>query len=241
MGGFGVGGAPPRRAGRGGAAAYDVSMSEGGATDARAPRRSYPKGVARRKQIIDSALASFADHGVDGTSLRTLGEAIGVSHATLRHYFASRDELLVEVYRAHEESTLGDATVEGVRALSAVEAMAQSAERNRSIPGLVRLYATLATDALQQGHPVSEAFIRERFDNLRAILAERIRDDQAAGRVAHDIDPMDAAALVIAASDGLQVQWLLAPDVVDVRRSLALLEHILPAARADDVAPGAER
>ncbi len=39
---------------------------------------------------------------------------------------------------------------------------------------------------------------------------------------------MDAAALVIAASDGLQIQWLLDPDAVDVGRSLAILDRLLP-------------
>jgi AcrR family transcriptional regulator len=209
-------------------------MSDGRASEDAAPRRPYAKGIARRKQIIESAITEFADHGVDGTSLRTLGDAIGVSHATLRHYFASRDELLVEVYRAHEESTVGEMLGAAKRGATAVEVMAASAERNRSIPGLVRLYATLSTDALQEGHPASEAFITERFERLRAVLAERIRDDQVAGRIASDIDPTDAAALVIAASDGLQVQWLLAPDAVDVGRSLALLERILPAPRNDD-------
>jgi len=65
-------------------------------------RRSYPKGVRRRQQILQSAIALFAQRGVDSASLRTVGEAIGVSHAALRHYFSSRDELLVEVYRTHE-------------------------------------------------------------------------------------------------------------------------------------------
>jgi hypothetical protein len=48
---------------------------------------------------------------------------------------------------------------------------------------------------------------------------------------------MDAAALVIAASDGLQIQWLLDPDTVDVGRSLAILDRLLPArsARPDAV------
>lgn len=198
-----------------------------------APPRRYPKGIARRRQILESAIASFADHGVDGTSLRTLGEEIGVSHATLRHYFASRDELLVEVYRAHEESAVGGRFGSGApddpaADATAVEVMAASADRNRSIPGLVRLYATLSTDALQEAHPVSEAFIRERFENLRGVLADLVRRGQDAGEIAADIDPTDAAALVIAASDGLQVQWLLDPDAVDVRRSLALLERILP-------------
>jgi hypothetical protein len=33
---------------------------------------------------------------------------------------------------------------------------------------------------------------------------------------------------VIAASDGLQIQWLLDPDAVDVGRSLSILERLLP-------------
>ena len=189
-----------------------------------AGRGPYAKGVARRRQIIESAIAEFAERGVDGTSLRTLGDAIGVSHATLRHYFASRDELLVEVYRAHEERDPAD----GPDARGAVDIMTTSADINRAIPGLVRLYATLATDALQEDHPVSREFIRDRFAGVRADLARRIREGQASGRIAADIDATDAAALVIAASDGLQVQWLLAPDEVDVRRSLALLERLLP-------------
>jgi hypothetical protein len=45
---------------------------------------------------------------------------------------------------------------------------------------------------------------------------------------------MDAAALVIAASDGLQIQWLLDPDAVDVGRSLAILDRLLPRAPGPD-------
>lgn len=200
-------------------------MSDGHTSEDATPRGTYPKGVARRQQIIASAIAEFAERGVDGTSLRTLGDAIGVSHATLRHYFASRDELLVEVYRAHEQQRVADAPPTG----TVVETMAASAERNRDIPGLVRLYATLSTDALQEDHPVSSEFIRDRFSALRDSIAARIRTGQDAGQIADDINPIDAAALVIAASDGLQVQWLLAPDTVDVYRSLALLERIFPA------------
>ncbi|GAA4181455.1 TetR/AcrR family transcriptional regulator [Gryllotalpicola koreensis] len=199
-------------------------MSDGDPSGGKHARGPYSKGIARRHQIIRNAIEEFAERGVDGTSLRTLGEAIGVSHATLRHYFASRDELLVEVYREHEERVTAGAGFEG----GAVETIAASAERNRAIPGLVRLYATLATDALQEAHPISTEFIGARFRQLRASLADSIREGQDAGRIAPDIDPVDAAALIIAASDGLQVQWLLAPDEVDVRRSLTLLERLFP-------------
>lgn len=223
-----------RRRGRDGS--YD-----GGVTDTNAGRpghRSYPKGVRRRQQILDSAIALFAQRGVDRASLRTIGEAIGVSHTALRHYFASRDELLVEAYRAHEARAACEAHAVSE---SAVGQIIEAAERNRSIPGLVELYATLTTDALQEQHGLTREFVRGRFRSLRAVLAERIAEGQraggdlgaggdvGAGGRATGIDPMDAAALVIAASDGLQIQWLLDPDTVDVGRSLAILDRLLPA------------
>jgi len=195
-------------------------------TDAGRPaRRAYPKGVRRRQQILDSAVALLAQRGVDRASLRTIGEAIGVSHAALRHYFSSRDELLVEAYRAHEARAARQAPAADA---SAVGAIMEAAERNRSIPGLVDLYATLTTDALQEQHAVTREFVRDRFRRLREALAARIESGQQAGRIAADIDPLDAAALVIAASDGLQIQWLLDPDAVDGGRSLSILERLLP-------------
>jgi AcrR family transcriptional regulator len=198
--------------------------------EARPARRSYPKGVRRRQQILDSAISLLAQRGVDRASLRTVGEAIGVSHAALRHYFSSRDELLVEAYRTHEARA---ATETPPADETAVGLIVEAAERNRSIPGLVELYATLTTDALQEQHAVTREFVRDRFRSLRAGLAARIESGQRAGRVAPDIDPLDAAALVIAASDGLQIQWLLDPDAVDVGRSLSILERLLPGGSAD--------
>jgi AcrR family transcriptional regulator len=194
-------------------------------TEQRTGRRSYPKGVRRRQQILDSVIALLAQRGVDRASLRTVGEAIGVSHTALRHYFSSRDELLVEAYRAHEARAAGD---EPPAENSAVGGIISAAERNRSIPGLVELYATLTTDALQEQHAVTREFVRERFQSLRAELAASIGSGQRAGRVAADIDPLDAAALVIGACDGLQIQWLLDPDTVDVGRSLSILERLFP-------------
>jgi AcrR family transcriptional regulator len=193
----------------------------------RPARRSYPKGVRRRQQILDSVIALLAQRGVDRASLRTVSEAIGVSHTALRHYFSSRDELLVEAYRTHEARAAQDRPAADE---SAVGLIVEAAERNRSIPGLVELYATLTTDALQEQHAPTREFVRGRFRSLRAELAARIESAQRAGLVAADIEPLDAAALVIAASDGLQIQWLLDPGAVDVGRSLSILERLLPRA-----------
>lgn len=200
---------------------YDGAMDE--VADI-ARRGAYEKGVRRRREILDRAIEVFAERGAEGTSLRAIGEAIGVSHAALKHYFASREELLIEVYRAAEERSLAaepmppDGSVVGL--------MTQAARRNHGVPGLVQLYSTLVAGALERGHEPSRLFFGERFASLRRLLTERIEAEQLAGRIRADISPPAAAALIIAASDGLQTQWLLDP-AVDIEKSLELLEGLL--------------
>jgi AcrR family transcriptional regulator len=196
--------------------------------DAATPQRrgGYRKGTERRAQILDEMIRMVAEQGVDASSLRSVADALGITHAALRHYFPSRDELLLAVYREHEVREQGAPE----RMKSAIGDMRESAARNRAVPGLVQLYTTLSADAVQEGHPATREFMRERFTRLRADLAELIRRDQSSGRIRDDLDAEDLASLSIAVSDGLQVQWLLDPDAVDGERVLRLLESIIPAA-----------
>lgn len=192
-------------------------------------RGSYAKGLARRQQILDRAIEVFARRGSDGTSLRAIAREIGVSHAALTHYFTSREQLLVEVYREAERQK--DARVPADPDSSAVELMADSARRNHEVPGLVQLYSTLIAAALEPGHPDATGFATERFTRVRANLADRVRRGQAAGLIRPDVDPDAVAALVVAASDGLQTQWLL-DDSVAQTEALALLARLLAGPRA---------
>ena len=190
------------------------------------PRGSYAKGVARRQEILDRAIEVFARRGSDRTSLRAIAEEVGVTHAALRHYFGSLEELLVAVYR--ESETRGGADDHDDPEATPVELMRDWTESNREVQGLVQLYSTLVATALEEGHPAAREFATERFSRTRADLAERVRRNQRAGRIRPDVDPLAVAALVIAASDGLQTQWLLDPDAPQ-DAALALLEVLLSA------------
>jgi AcrR family transcriptional regulator len=189
-----------------------------------ARRGAYPKGVKRRREILDRAIEVFAERGAEGTSLRAIGDAIGVSHAALRHYFVSREQLLLEVYRSAERrSAIDDPDPADV---SVVGIMTHAARRNHGVPGLVQLYSTLVASALEPGHEEARAFFMTRFATLRDDLARQVEAEQAAGRIRPDIPPGAVAALVIAASDGLQIQWLL-DQRIDIEQSLELLEGLL--------------
>jgi AcrR family transcriptional regulator len=198
--------------------------------DAPYPRGSYAKGVARRQEILDRAIEVFAQRGSDRTSMRAIARAVGVTHAALAHYFGSLEELLVEVYRESERQ--GGARRPADLEATPVEMMRRSAEDNREVAGLVQLYSTLVATALEEGHPAAREFATTRFARLREELAERVRQNQAAGRVLADLDPDSIAALVIAASDGLQTQWLLDPRAPQ-EAALTLLDGLLSRPRSD--------
>lgn len=188
------------------------------------PRGPYAKGLARRQQILDRAIEVFARRGSAGTSLRSIAQEIGVSHAALTHYFSSREQLLVEVYREAERQQ-GEAQPHSVDA-SPVDIMTESARRNHAVPGLVQLYSTLVAAALEPGHPDATAFAVDRFAAVRADLVARVQRGQAAGRIRKDVDAEAVASLVIAASDGLQTQWMLDESVTQ-SESLGLLARLL--------------
>jgi AcrR family transcriptional regulator len=48
-------------------------------------------------RIIDAALALFADHGIGGTSLQMIADAIGVTKAAVYHQYATKDEIVLAV------------------------------------------------------------------------------------------------------------------------------------------------
>jgi AcrR family transcriptional regulator len=56
----------------------------------------------RRTRLVSAAVDYVAAHGIAGLSLRRLGDAIGVSHRMLIHYFGSKEQLLTEIVRSTE-------------------------------------------------------------------------------------------------------------------------------------------
>jgi len=172
---------------------------------------SYSKGIARRQEILDRAIEVFRQRGADGTSLRRIAEAIGVSHGALLHYFSSREELLVAVYEhAEYRRDLEGGDQDQVRS---VDVMVNAAIGNLEVPGLVQLYSTLVATSLEAEAGPAKNFFTTRFERVRTDLEQQLRADQAAGIVRADVDPARMAALIVAASDGLQIQWLLEPSI----------------------------
>jgi AcrR family transcriptional regulator len=69
-----------------------VSLHATAASRPEAPAQSAP-----RARIIATALGLFAQHGVSGTSLQMIADAIGVTKAAVYHQFKTKDEIVLVV------------------------------------------------------------------------------------------------------------------------------------------------
>lgn len=188
----------------------------------RAKRGPYAKTAQRRKQIIDQVLAVYDERGVDGTSMRAIAQAIGVTHPVLTHHFGSREELFLEVLREYDErfiALFGDG--DDLR-----EIIDAGAQQSLAVPGLMALLNSMVARALEAGNERSRAQFSARYAQVRQVLIQALQNGQAAGTVRTDIPLEDAAALVLAAADGLTTQWLL-DGSADFRRGLQLLARLL--------------
>jgi AcrR family transcriptional regulator len=166
-----------------------------------ATRGPYAKGVAKREEILTKALEVIARHGYRKTSTRELAAAVGLSEAGLLHYFGSKEMLFEAVLRARDEA---DAERLGDRA-DVVGKLIAIVRHNRDVPGLVQLYSTFSAEAGDPQHGSHDFFV-ERYQRLREALAEAIRARQSDGTISTAADPDNIATLLIALSDGLQIQ-----------------------------------
>lgn len=198
--------------------------------DSRAGRRgSYAKGVAKREEILARALDVIAREGYSGASVKELADAVGLSQAGLLHYFGSKEELFTEILRKRDEvdSEAFGPDAEHPEKRDPRAAYLAVISHNADVPGLVQLYARLSVDAADPQHPAHEFFV-ERGEALRAVFADEIARRQSAGELTDRIDPATLARVFQAVADGLQVQWMLEPDVDMAATVSALFDALDP-------------
>ncbi|MGB9034454.1 MAG: helix-turn-helix domain-containing protein [Paeniglutamicibacter sp.] len=184
-------------------------------------RGSYAKGIAKRAEILDVALEVFALEGYRGTSLRKVASLCNLSLAGVMHYFDSKEDLLVQILRRRDARNEITGTLEQQE-----DRFADVLGQAPSEPGLIALYVTMAAAAANPEHPAA-AYFQERNARLLKIS----EDSYYAGKATPSAEELEyfrtMTRLVLAAADGLQLQWLVdrSIDVVGTMQELMSQTH----------------
>ena len=178
-------------------------------------RGGYAKGRERRDAILVAANEVFATRGFRGASLATIAKRVGMSEPGLLHHFASKEELLLELLKLrdqHDDERIAEARAAHAHVL---DVLLELCRQNEERPGIVRLFTILAAESVDDDHP-AHAWFLARYGERRRVLVERLSDAQREGTVDADLDPASVASQILAMFDGLQLQWLLDPEAVDM-------------------------
>lgn len=190
-------------------------------------RGPYAKSTERRQHIVDAARRVFAARGYHAGSLREVASVAEVSLSNLTHHFPAKEDLLLAVLEQRD----GEGSAEVVGAADFRERLLARARANESVPGLIALYAVLSAESTTMGHPGRGYFV-SRFSSLREAYAAEFAVLQTAGRLRAGVDPQIAASSLVALWDGIQLQWLLQPETVDVTAHLSAFLDLIIETRA---------
>ena len=185
----------------------------------RGPRGPYAKSEQTRKAILDSALMVFAQSGYRSGSLRDVAEQVGMSEAGLLHHFTSKKALLAAVLARRDEQTRERFDLDPQHGRSVLHSAVDLVEYNASTPGVVELYCTLSAEATSPDHPAHQYFA-DRYVVATGVFRECFEFLRSRGELREGVDPASAARTTIALMDGLQIQWLLDRDSVDMAADL---------------------
>ncbi|WP_048644815.1 TetR/AcrR family transcriptional regulator [Nitratireductor soli] len=170
----------------------------------RTTRTNDPDGV--KQKVIDAAFRAFTTRGYGETAVNDLKADAGVSGGAFSHHFPSKKALALAVIEAPVREAIEETWIEPVLSADTAaqgigqvfDAVIAALEANGKVSGCP--LNNLAMELSPQDDEMRAA-LGVLFTRWRAAIAQKLRQDRAAG-LCGDLDPEAAAALVVAAYSG---------------------------------------
>jgi AcrR family transcriptional regulator len=172
--------------------------------------------VGHREQLLSAARRLLEDQGYAHITTRDLVAASDTNLASIGYHFGSKAELLNAAIEASFEDWAGqlaDFVMSDPDATPLQRAGATWVASLESLPDRARLLQSYIESLAQAMRvPRLREQIAAHYRRARAMVGELVARSLGDGTAADDPRCLAVAALVIAACDGLAMQWMLDPD-----------------------------
>lgn len=176
-----------------------------------------PRKVARRAEILQAAEREFMREGFAGASMTAIARQCRASKETLYAWFASKEQLFREVFRARLESL----------AVGARRAMTEDPHPAHVLPVIVRdtVHMLLAVEPLMRAAASAGAGASVLAQDVGAVVREDRKRFvayfewcRAQGLIAYEDDPFEIASMFVAMASGewsMSATYRLADEVTE--------------------------
>ncbi|MFZ3572249.1 TetR/AcrR family transcriptional regulator [Streptomyces sp. BH097] len=182
-----------------------------------------------RAAAVEAAAELFGATGYRGATFKDVATKLGMTAAGLTYYFPDKDALLAAVLdeRDRPAVTEGTALPPSPSRTDITDHVMRILTENIAHPGLAELHCVLSAEATSVEHPAHEHF-RDRYRKARELLTEAFEAATERGEIGTSVPPLTLATLLLSVLDGVQLQWLLDPEEVDMRATVrAFIDDLL--------------
>jgi len=176
--------------------------------------RQRKPAAERKEQIVDEAMRLAAELGPDRMTTQKLADAVGVSQAAIFRHFSNKTEIWQAV-----ASRIGSAMPANITESDAAPLDRLRAIVKRQFEFIVNTPSIPAILYSRELHAENE-LLRQRFAEMinrrQALFADLFREALAAQQIRPDIDPEDAARLVLAFIQGTAMRWSMQERSFDI-------------------------
>ncbi|MEO3794558.1 TetR/AcrR family transcriptional regulator [Nonomuraea sp. B10E15] len=183
----------------------------------------------RRRQIADAVLAIVADRGLAAVSLSEVAAQAGISPGRVQHYFPAKRQLVEAAFeRGNEQSSarirrrVGQDLDAAEPRVVLVTVLTELIPHDPATEAHMRVRQSF--HALAFAEEGIAARLRVLYDGFHRQMADLIRADQRAGRIAAAVDAGRSAPALVALAEGLAAYVL-----IDVVPAGAARERVLAA------------
>ncbi len=173
------------------------------------------------RRMIDAAIELVVERGVEGATLKEIGERAGYSRGLATYRFGSKAGLFRAVIKDLSQRWLAELTaaVEGKVGIDAICSAVDTyyrfaTESQRPIYALYILFYQSIGPGAEFKDRVADVLARQRADVRQWIL-----DGIAAGQIKPGVDPDRHAEQFVATIAGVTYQWLVSPGSINFART----------------------
>jgi AcrR family transcriptional regulator len=183
---------------------------------------------ARRRDFIEAAYETILEEGLAGTTVRAVAKRAGYTTGALVHYFADKDELIRHVLEENgkavrERMQNAEQTLKGRSALRQLLLEALPTDKRSGSSWKIWLALWYHSESSEAMRKEERNRYREWLGRVSSVLDQCV----ALGELPAGTDIDTQARLLVAATDGLGVQYLLANGRMSAARITKLVDACL--------------
>ncbi len=182
-----------------------------------------------RERILDAARRAFAHYGFDAATNKDIAEEVGITTGAIYHYFESKADLYIEVFKEVQELVYGAFEVAAAEHVSLrdrlVAILDTSVELNRSDSSIAGFVVGVSLEADRHEELASRlAEVRRLSGRFFRSLVQSAIDS---GELAPDTDVQTTVDMILSITSGLARFSASVNDLERHRRVTVMVEHLI--------------